>query len=768
MIKLTVFRSRSASRLRARGPEVWKRLLVVALLALGFASNACLSDIDIPECARHPCGVSGASGSAADPNPVGGSDVAAGGTVSQGGHVHNGGEPGSSFSGDGGVAEAGGTAGGTAGVSSAGSGGDSPAGGGAGGTGGDSGQGGSAGKPSIPTLTPLSVPAPCGTNAYSTKLRVRGGIPPYHWQVSPAVEGWQVMVDPDALDSSFGLLTSASAGVAAVTVIVTDDLGQQGQVAYDVTPRAACWFAYTTWTATDGATLKVVDPVLEATPPITFAHNQGVYDFAFSPNGKYLSYRFGIDADHEKGRYLAVVNLVTWAEQQLSLSDQPSSASDAVTAYAWSGDSSTLAAAFVQAGSKYLGGVRFAADGQLSKLVPRATAVDSELYWLGTSVLAYYANGTIDYDSGTPELTPHDGFATGYYSELLPVGFGKGKFANDYAYELPVFVQTASDGFYLNSPSWPQLTFNWLDIGGVFPVDHIGRIISPSGRVTADPPSGPLKLYRAESAAPIDANAPDRDCPKLLTWAEGKERIACVRDVPADQQGKKHSELRIFDLASDDSLAVATLPGYCQKDVNSPSTTNPCGALEYDYSIATSNLQPRIFSRSGDWLAFSPKAANPQVAYLYLADLRTQPISVKQRFAINTIGDAASVVKLEFSPNERLLLGRFGDSLMVSSVSSSDVRLLPSFDAGAPDGNPICSEDFASTPDRWCGSPNRSAPFAWSPKSRLASYRSSDASSPKALTVVDLAQFPTFYSHVFPAPRCDTKCSGQFAFQPDP
>jgi hypothetical protein len=141
---------------------------------------------------------------------------------------------------------------------------------------------------------------------------------------------------------------------------------------------------------------------------------------------------------------------------------------------------------------------------------------------------------------------------------------------------------------------------------------------------------------------------------------------------------------------------------------------------------------------------------------------------MKQRVAINMISDAASVVNLAFSPDERLLLGRFGELLMVSSVSNKDVQLLPSFDPAAPDGNPICSEDSASKPDRWCGSPNRAAPFAWSPDSRFAAYRSSDASSPKALRVVDLAQFPLTYAHAFSAPSCDTKCSGQFAFQPDP
>ena len=570
----------------------------------------------------------------------------------------------------------------------------------------------------------------------------------------------------DGSDSSIGLLTAEHSGATAVTVVVTDNAGQTATVNYPMTPRSSCWFAYTTWTATGGAKLEVVDPILETTPPAALSHNHDVYDFAFSPNGKYLSYRFAADADHEQGKYLAVVDLATWNDLQLSLSDDPGSASDAVTAYAWSANSSTLAATFLHGGAQYLGGVRFAADGQLSKLTPRQTAVDSDLYWIGSSIVAYYANGIADFSTVPPQLEPFENYVTGAYSLLTGAGFEQATLFPDAYHAPPIFVQIASDGFFLNSPSLFGLVFNWIQPGGPPASRYHMGIASPSARITAALTSGTLNLYHAENDHDsITTNASDRDCPKLLTWAEERERMACVRTATNDQ-GAQHSELRVFDLAADDTLSVAPVEGYCENDPQSSATTSACTG-KYEYTIANSESKPRIFSRSGAWLAFVSRSASSSASTLYVADLRTMPFHLKSARTVVTLTTApTSPIKLAFSPDEALLLGLIEGTLAVYSVSGDAAVPLRDFDPDSPDSNPICSEDFATQPDRWCGSGSRDAPFKWDPTSRFAVYRGKSATDPEMLTITDLTHFPEFDSHDFHAPGCNTHCNGKFAFQP--
>jgi hypothetical protein len=254
--------------------------------------------------------------------------------------------------------------------------------------------------------------------------------------------------------------------------------------------------------------------------------------------------------------------------------------------------------------------------------------------------------------------------------------------------------------------------------------------------------------------------------------------MACVRDVPPDAQGKQHSELRIFDLGDDNALTVAPVQGYCVKDALSPSVTTPCAALEYDYSIADSAVEPRILSNSGEWLAFSASAAGGKISYLYLADLRAKPFHLSVKAVPITLdSDTISTSKLAFAPDGTLLLRQLGRVLTACSVSGPGAGLpvrLWNFDVDAPDSNPICSEDSASAPDRWCGSAERDAPFKWAPSSKYVAYRSKGPADAETLTIADLTQLPTAADplssttddHAFSAPRCNAKCSGQFAFQP--
>ncbi len=138
-------------------------------------------------------------------------------------------------------------------------------------------------------MSPAALPAPCQSNSYSTTLSVSGGAPPFAWRVVAAHGQWQVNADPTG---SKAQLTGQPAGPTSLTVEATAVDGRVVSSTFDVKPRNSCWFAYT---ALEGAVprLQLLDPILGALPAVAPAHNDGVYDFQFSPNGRYLAYRFG-------------------------------------------------------------------------------------------------------------------------------------------------------------------------------------------------------------------------------------------------------------------------------------------------------------------------------------------------------------------------------------------------------------------------------------------------------------------------------------------
>jgi hypothetical protein len=339
----------------------------------------------------------------------------------------------------------------------------------------------------------------------------------------------------------------------------------------------------------------------------------------------------------------------------------------------------------------------------------------------------------------------------------------------DSFYDVPALLQPTDDGFFMISPS--RLQFNWLSNDGPVGTLYFDDILAPSGHFTAELSSGQLQLFRAEDDTQVAASLPGQDCPKFLTWAERRERMACVADVPANAQGVSHSEVRIFDLDSANNLSMSTIQGYCAKSPPSLIATNPCAALEYDYSEASADLQPRIFSPSGQYLAFETSSTDSASNDFYLANLGAQPFTLMRKDTVPTSGPF-SPSQLAFSPGEHYVLQQLGNILSIYAVEGgtqgSGTTSLTNFypDPAQPT---VCSEDFASAPNRWCGSANRAAPFAWSPDSRFVAYRSKDITTPrKTLSVVDLTQFPGTDSHTFVATDCAAKCSSQFVFQPQP
>src|SRR6185369_14836982 len=355
MIKHTVSALRSASGLRVRG-QIWQRPLSVALLTLGLVSSACLSDVEVSECARQGlCGHSGASGSGSVPS----ADAGSGGEVKPG------------AAGDGGESDAGaagretgtagggsGTAGGGSGTAGGGSGtaggaadgggggiaggaadggGGGIAGGGAAGSGGGIG-GGSDGEKFV--ILPNTLRRPCANQPYEASLTVSNGTAPYRWQVASA--DWTVAVAPTSTDHATLSTAHIGSGTTNLTVQVTDADGAGKTANFSLIARDACWFAYTTVDGASGPKLKLLDPLTEPPTPHPFAHNDGVYDFQFSPNGQFLAYSFGRDATHPTGRHLALITLATLHEQVVDVLE------DSLVAYSWSPDSKMIAVGFIK------------------------------------------------------------------------------------------------------------------------------------------------------------------------------------------------------------------------------------------------------------------------------------------------------------------------------------------------------------------------------------------------------------------------------------
>ncbi len=775
------------------------------IITLGGGPAACLSDVELPDCLARGVACGGASGnagvagSASSNAGVVGDDAAgsagegdsddagAGGAIAQSTFADAGGVSGSAEIGGanavgGGSAEevvgggaagrAGGAAGGASGVGGS-AGGAADGAGGAGGIAGSGGSGGGAGKhaPCVScSISPPALPAPCQSNPYSTTLTVVGGTAPYAWRLVPANGQWSVSADPNSPNGTKAQLTGQPAGPTSLTVEATSADGRVVSSTFDVKPRSSCWFAYTALEAAEPR-LQLLDPILNLAPPVAPAHNAGVYDFQFSPNGQYLAYRFGADATYPKGRHLAVVSLSAWTEKLLNFTE------DAVTAFSWSKDSTVLAVTFQSGNTSYLGGVKLNPSGapgfptEVDMLVPTAAVVDSPLYWVDGSYLAFHA--TIQLDPGGHPITNPFQRRTPYYSSLSAAGFAPPVPFPNVNYPQAVFLQPAENGFFMTAAS--ATSFYSLPSGAVAR-HQFADLIAPSGRFTAELYDDQLQVFDATESNQVDpqySSAAGEDCPMLLAWAQGAERIACVADVESDPPGTTHGEVRLFDIKATSTLSMDPLSGYCSKDSNASSSTSSCGATEYDYTLENSEGQARAFSRTGRWFAFTTSAPGTAGgSFLYLADLNARSFALKEKIYIATSSmTSTSPTALAFSEDERYLLLQINNSLTAYELlapspiefGSSAVNLSDELLTSGSQALSACLETYASAPARWCGSADRVLPLSWAPDSRYAAYR-----TPGKLIVTDLTLFPVALSHPLVAADCNQQCSGQFAFQPQP
>jgi len=708
------------------------RLVLLAVLGgaalFGTGPVACLSDVTLPECVQHDtCGTAaGQTSAAGSPDQI--PDAGAGGRLSTSA---------------GGAAEAGSSA-----------------------------LAGEGGEPADceTCLTPYKLPDPCKGEPYTARLHATGGQAPYHWSVRSTLGAWTVVPNTD--DPTRAILSGTANLPAELTLELTDQRGVVMQKLYSIAPRSACYFAYVAPDSGNDPKLLLVDPLLDAqpdrpaaqAPSIMLANDHGVRDFQFSPNGRFLVYRFQDGTTNPPQSHLSLVDLSNKSDQLIVLGE------DAVTAYAWSKDARFLAIAFEQAKQTYLGGVEIpqamttGSSVELKTLKPALSEAPAEsgLFWLGTSFVAFYATVLPGLPNPQRRITP-------FYAALTADGFEAPVAISDDDYLAPVTLRPADDGFFMIAGKSPFTAFHTSEVPS-YSAEHGRDVIAPSSAFSASVDAGALQLFRAADSDELMPPIAEKDgCDKLLTWASSRERIACISDIADADSGVARGEIRIFDLAtggSAASMARSTLLGSCDSRTGGAPTIDPCPASEYDYTKASSQLQPRLLSASGRWLAFTTNTqqAGPGNTFLYWADLGSQPLTIKQRESVY-LGAKQPTTRnvLAFSPDEQALLLQSGSILSLHWLDGSAVSITLDGELVPPQASADCSEDFGTAPDDWCGAANRASSFAWAPDSKRIAYRLAGQ-----LKVVDLLSKTSSEPYQFEAAACDAQCSGDFAFQPEP
>jgi WD40 repeat protein len=593
---------------------------------------------------------------------------------------------------------------------------------------------------------------PCAGRSYRATLSIAGGEPPFSWQVSPNLEGWAITTSPDEPTQAILQSAQVAPGETELTVHVTDANGEQVSRSFTLAPRTSCWFAYTAL-GDEGPELRIVDPLAASPEPIALTYNANVFDFAFSPDGKYLAYSYGKDPDSPRGKHLALVDLETLADEAVSFGE------NRISAFAWSPDSTTLAAGFVADGTGYLGAIRVAQDESRiqATLAPTPAFVDTNLYWVGNQVVAYHApvyeDGT---EPGTFVTNNPDGIRTAFFVELGPSGFAP----QDWSTQpfLPDVVMRATDDGFFMIGSGGFATFFYSLSEPESPAEHLDvALVSPSGNYSAAFESDDtLSILSAElgSFAPFAVAAQGQDCPMPLAWAHGAERIACLADI-ANQGTATHGEIRIFDLDPEtQQLEMTTLADFCEDDVTALNGASCAHQPDrYAYGSVLASGAARAFSGSGRWLAFT--AVHEGKAFLYTADLALRPFGLTSSVYFERPSQRLPT-RIAFSPDERHLLFQLGPSLTLRALDGKTVRPAP-VDVLTP--SDYCAEDFTSAPDTYCANTEQ-ASLLWSPDSKAFAFRTAGA------LVVASLRSESLGTTSFPSAACDGQCSGRFGFQP--
>jgi hypothetical protein len=524
-----------------------------------------------------------------------------------------------------------------------------------------------------PRILPVSrepnLPAPCRGAAYDTELIVTGGSGPYVWEATSLPE--QLDFDP-----ATQVISGVSTTAGTLTVRVEDGAGRIIERSDVLEPRDACWLAYQSSQA-GLSLLHLFDPVL-GTRHSRPEQSEHVLDFEFSPDGHFLAYRIGATASASRIR---VVEMLSLAEEELALTG--------VGRYAWSADSSVLAVAFETEQGRYLGGADVAnaerdpgsgAPIHFPLLDATAAAIDSPLVWYAGTQLAFLSPGADPVSS----LSTTSLGATGFVEPTLrePIVWPDTR------------LMGGAAGFFAMTPL-EDIWFHPSD--GSVAIPHSSssaelRAISPSGRYLGNAIEDEFELFPATSST-VDPSDPPADtavgCSAILSWAEGRERVACASDT----------EVMVFDV---------------------DATTNQLTSPEpirgnYDYPTGAHTQRQRGFSPSGDRFVFT----NDDSLYIAILNDGTPRIDHEVQLALTEYQNLFT--ELAFAPNERALAFHRGSWLEVRVWDDDGVATLML--SGALPLSERCEEDFTGRQGTHCGGTSVPAAFGWSADSDWIAYR---------------------------------------------
>ncbi len=531
-----------------------------------------------------------------------------------------------------------------------------------------------------------ALPAPCRGNSYAEALTADGGEPPYVWQERSLPPGLR-------FDAELATLSGVARGDGALVVELTDQSFRTIQKRYEIQTRDKCWTAYVA--AEPGpARLELVDGRLLQRQPEgarrTLPADAGldaVFDFAFSPEGRFLAYRLGRDASALR---LVLVRLSDGKERAIDLGG-------AVARYAWSSDASTLAVAFTANAQTFLGGVDVSAVDpaqlpgpelgldEVERLERSAVpSVDSDLVWYGDRRLGFLTRDPLAPERRRLVTTALEPARFAAPSMHMEADFSEG--AHLLEGPLGVFVAEPESG---ESAFFPSV--------GEAPIRHATEVvISPAGAFTGLARDAALEIFRASEASGLGAppSFAASGCTTLLAWASERDRLACAIERDGENQ------VALFDLLAAPSPSLIELPRL--RDV-------------YVYPAGAHSGRRRLLSSSGRWLAFTTDDD------LYVARLDADGSRLRATLPASLLGTKPGA--LAFSPDEGFLLIGAGNVVSLLNLDQGPASLLVLSASAAI--NDSCSERFVEGRGQWCGGEAEARDLSWSSGSDVVAFRSS-------------------------------------------
>jgi WD40 repeat protein len=521
-----------------------------------------------------------------------------------------------------------------------------------------------------------ALPPPCLGNRYTESLTVEGGEPPYTWRELGAPPGLSFDVGSATIDG-------VPEGDGTLSVELTDATSRTIRKTYEVQTRDKCWLAMIA-SEPAPAHLELVDGRLFGRQPSAArriapagSNSDGVVDFAFSPDGRFIAYRLGPDANALR---LELLRLSDGELAELELRGF-------VTAYAWSPDGAILAVAVSVGAQAELGGVDLSAipraplagslDGLRSLPTRAAPSVDSELVWFDDGRLGFLSREASA--AGRRRLQTTSLGPTGF---AAPAPRGPGDFSDG------ARLLGGVGGLFVGDPETGLHEFFPSDGRGS--LTHVADLVlSPSGALGGVARGGALEIFRpgddsASAAAPfLRADG----CTTLLAWTSARERVAC---------------------ADGDQVALFDVPG---------GSVAPLDRIAEPYRYPSSEHagRRRLMSPSGRWFAFSSDAD------LFVAESDQRASRLAATLPATELGTRPGA--LAFSPDEAFLLVGAGNSVALFDLERGQSAPLALSSSAIV--NDDCGERFVDGASQWCGREPRTSELAWSSASDLVAFRSS-------------------------------------------